>query len=77
MGWTSTQWSCGHEGSMQLYGKLTARYARVAHEAGRKCMICWLLDQWETDNDPRSKRDDKVKLASDIARGRGIAISTS
>jgi hypothetical protein len=60
---------------MQLYGKQSGRDSRVAYEAGRDCMACWLVGQWETKNDPRAKREDRYKLAAAIAEGKGIRIS--
>ncbi len=75
MAWETTEWACGHNGSMQLYGKQSGRDSQVAYEAGRKCMACWLVEQWETKNDPRSQREDRYKLAADIAEGKGKRIS--
>lgn len=77
MAWTNTKWACEHEGEMQLYGKSSARDSRVAYEAGRKCMCCWLVEQWEEENDPRAQREDRYKLAADIAAGKGIRINVS
>ena len=74
MGWQATEWACGHEGRMQLYGKQSGRDARVAYEAGRMCMACWLVDQWERSADPRAKRGDNFDLARAVARGKGIDI---
>ncbi len=74
MAWTPTKWACGHEGHMQLYGKHSARESKVAYEAGRVCMVCWLIDEWAESNDPRSKRDDRMQLAEKIAGGKGIRI---
>lgn len=74
MAWKRTEWACGHEGEMQLYGKQSARDSRVAYEAGRQCMACWLVEQWETKNDPRAKREDRYVLASKIAEGKGVRI---
>lgn len=74
MAWTTTEWACGHSGSMQLFGKGSARTAQVAKAAGMKCMACWLVEQWEKDNDPRSKREDRFKLAAEIARNKGKRI---
>ena len=68
-------WACGHAGRMQLYGKMAKRESRVACEAGRKCMACWLLEQWENNEDPRFGREDKLELASKIAAGKGIEIN--
>ena len=59
MAWTKTTWACGHEGSMQLYGKRAGRESQVAFEVGRQCMACWLVEQWETKNDPGAKREDR------------------
>lgn len=70
MAWEKTEWSCGHSGSMQLYGKMSGRYARTAWEAGRKCMACWLVEQWDAQNDPRAKREDRYVLAGKIAEGK-------
>lgn len=77
MAWESTEWACGHSGSMQLYGKMSDRDATTAREAGRQCMACWLVEQWETKDDPRAKREDRYKLASQIAEGKGKRISVS
>jgi len=74
MAWETTEWACGHKGSMQLYGKQSGRDARVAYEAGRKCMACWLVEQWEEKNDPRASREDRYKLAAQIAEGKGKSI---
>lgn len=74
MAWTTTEWACGHSGSMQLFGKTSARDAQVARAAGMKCMACWLVEQWENDNDPRAKREDRYKLAAGIARNKGKII---
>jgi len=59
---------------MQLYGKQANRDSRVAYEAGRQCMACWLVDQWESKNDPRAKREDRYKLAASIAESKGKRI---
>jgi len=75
MAWTEVEWSCGHTGEMQLYGKYTARENRVASEAGRQCFVCWLLEEWERTNDPRAKSPDRVNLALSIARNKGIRIN--
>ena len=75
MAWETTEWACGHSGSMQLSGKQSGRDSRVAYEAGKKCMACWLVEQWETKNDPRAKREDRYKLAAAIAEGKGKRIS--
>lgn len=74
MAWEKTEWACGHTGSMQLYGKLSGRDATVATQAGRKCMACWLVEQWEQSNDPRAQRMDRYKLAGDIAEAKGKRI---
>ncbi len=74
MAWETTEWACGHSGAMQLCGKQSGRDSRVAYEAGRKCMACWLVEQWEKSGDPRAKRVDRYKLAGDIAEGKGIRI---
>jgi len=74
MAWETTEWACGHSGSMQLYGKGSDRDATVAREAGRQCMACWLVEQWEAGNDPRAKREDRFKLAAQIAEGKGKRI---
>lgn len=75
MAWESTQWACGHRGSMQLLGKQSGRDATVAYEAGRQCMACWLIEQWEAKGDPRAKREDRFRLAVAIAEGKGKRIS--
>ena len=74
MAWTSTEWACGHTGSMQLYGKGSQRNSKVACEAGRQCMACWLVKQWEKESDPRAKREDRYKLAAGIAENKGKRI---
>jgi hypothetical protein len=74
MAWEKTKWACGHEGAMQLYGKQAGRDSRVAAEAGRDCMACWLIKQWEEKSDPRAKREDRYQLAGNIARGKGKKI---
>lgn len=75
MAWETTQWACGHTGAMQLYGKMSGRYATTASEAGRKCLACWLLERWEVEGDPRSNRADRWALAVAIAEGKGKRIS--
>ena len=74
MAWEKTEWACGHRGSMQLFGKNSGRDATVAREAGRQCMACWLVGQWEKENDPRAKREDRYRLAAQIAEGKGKRI---
>lgn len=74
MAWEKTVWACGHTGSMQLYGKMSGRDATVAKEAGRKCMACWLVGEWEAASDPRAKREDRYKLAAQIAENKGKRI---
>jgi hypothetical protein len=59
---------------MQLFGKNSARDATVAHEAGRDCMACWLVGQWEEKGDARAKREDRYRLAAQIAEGKGKRI---
>jgi wyosine [tRNA(Phe)-imidazoG37] synthetase (radical SAM superfamily) len=66
MAWTQVQWACGHNGAIQLYGKNSQRDARVTSESGRKCMACWLIEQWERDVDPRAQREDRYILAEAI-----------
>jgi hypothetical protein len=75
MAWTEMEWACGHSGSMQLYGKHSKRESTVAFEAGRQCMACWLVEQWEKEGDPRAKREDRYVLAAKIAEGKGKRIS--
>jgi hypothetical protein len=75
MAWEKTEWACGHSGSMQLYGKMSGRDSRTAWEAGRQCMACWLVGQWEAQSDPRAKREDRYILAGKIAEGKGKRIS--
>jgi len=77
MAWTNTEWACGHTGSMQLYGKGSARDAQVARAAGMDCMACWLVKQWEKESDPRAKREDRYKLAAGIAENKGKRIDVS
>lgn len=77
MAWEKTKWACGHEGYMQLYGKMSGREARVAYEAGRQCMACWLVEQWENEDDPRAKMEDRYKLAAAIAENKGKRINVS
>jgi len=72
MAWEGIDWSCGHEGSIQMYGPGAGRRARQASEAGRKCLACWLLERWEAEGDPRKG---KPELAVAIAEGKGIRIS--
>lgn len=71
MAWMATKWACGHGGQTRQIGPSAKRAARIAFEAGRKCMACWLLEQWEVKNDPRRGN---VQMARDIAEGRGIRI---
>ena len=68
MVWEPTDWACGHSGLMQLYGKGSGRDAQVARAAGRDCMACWLIGQWE---------EDRYKLAAQIAENKGIRIKVS
>lgn len=75
MAWVSTEWACGHSGSVQLYGRQSERDSRTAWESGRKCMACWLVEQWEAQGDPRAKREDRYMLAKAIAEGKGKRIS--
>jgi len=75
MAWQKTEWACGHTGSMQLYGKQDGRDARVAYEAGRQCMACWLVGEWEAKGDPRARREDRYRLAADIAEHKGKRIT--
>lgn len=77
MAWETTEWACGHTGSMQLYGKMSGRDARTAWEAGRQCFACWLLGEWEKSGDPRYKREDRFELAQAIAEHKGKRISGS
>ena len=75
MAWERTEWACGHSGSMQLYGPGSGRQATIAREAGRQCMACWLVEQWEKEGDPRAQREDRYALAAKIAEGKGKRIS--
>ena len=75
MAWETTEWACGHTGSMQLWGKMRVRESRVAHQAGRKCLACWLIEQWERENDPRANSPKRWKFAQTIAEDKGIRIS--
>lgn len=74
MAWESATWACGHEGSIQLYGKQSGRDARIASEAGRKCFACWLIEVWKKENDPRALREDRFELAKAIAENKGFRI---
>ena len=74
MGWEKTTWACGHEGAMQVYGKQAGRDSAIAAEAGRICLACWLVAQWEESNDPRAQREDRYTLAGAIAKGKGKRI---
>ena len=75
MAWETTEWACGHTGSMQLYGKMSGRYSRVAYEAGKDCMACWLIEQWGASGDPRATNPKRWEFATAIAEGKGIRIS--
>ena len=75
MAWTKTEWGCGHTGEMQLYGKSSSRDAQVARAAGMDCLACWLVEQWENNNDPRALRTDRYKLAAQIAENKGKRIN--
>ena len=75
MAWESAEWACGHKGSIQLLGPGARRKSRLAYEAGRKCMACWLLDQWTQQGDPRAARPDARTLAIAVAGGKGIRIA--
>lgn len=75
MAWNEITWACGHEGRMQLYGKSSARKSRLALEAGRQCMVCWLIDRWEAEGDPRASREDRENLAAGIAANKGKEIN--
>ena len=74
MAWESTEWACGHSGSMQLYGKRSGRDSRVAYEAGKRCLACWLINQWSEKDDPRYNNPRRWGLATSIAEGKGIRI---
>ena len=74
MAWEATEWACGHNGSMQLYGKMVGRHVRIAYEAGKKCLACWLISQWIEKNDPRAENPKRWELATSIAEGKGISI---
>jgi len=50
---------------------------KFARAAGRDCMVCWLIGQWEKEKDPRAKREDRYKLAAQIAENKGIRIKVS
>lgn len=75
MAWEKTEWACGHSGSMQLLGPGSGRQATIAREAGRQCMACWLVGQWEKEGDPRAQREDRYALAAKIAEGKGKRIA--
>ena len=75
MAWETTEWACGHTGSMQLYGKMSGRDSRVAYEAGKSCMACWLIEQWIAKSDPRANNPRRWEFATAIAEGKGIRIS--
>ena len=75
MAWESTEWACGHSGSMQLYGKMSGRDSRVAYEAGRDCLACWLAKQWITKGDPRATSPRRWQFAKAIAEGKGVRIA--
>lgn len=47
----------------------------IAREAGRQCMACWLVEQWEKENDPRANREDRFALAAKIAENKGKRIN--
>ena len=74
MAWETTEWACGHTGSMQLYGKMSGRDSRVAYEAGRKCIGCWLIEQWVSKGDPRATNPGRWEFAKAIAEAKGIRI---
>ena len=74
MAWYNISWSCSHNGRMQLYGAGRKREGRIAYEAGRKCLACWLVEQWEKTSDPRAKREDRYLLAGQIAAKKLIDI---
>ena len=75
MAWETTEWACGHTGSMQLYGKMSGRDSKVAYEAGRKCLACWLVEQWVEKNDPRAHNTKRWEMATAIAGGKNIKIT--
>lgn len=74
MAWEDATWACGHEGTIQLFGKHSARNAHIARQAGRVCFACWLIGQWEEKKDPRASREDRFDLAKAIAEGKGVRI---
>ena len=74
MAWETTEWACGHDGSMQLYGKMSGRNSRVAYEAGKNCMACWLIEQWIAKGDPRADNPRRWGFATAIAEGKGRRI---
>ena len=77
MAWESVTWACGHEGRIQLTGPQRNRNATVAREAGKDCMACWLVGQWEATSDPRAARPDRLELAASIAESRGKRINVA
>lgn len=74
MAWTKTEWACGHTGEMQLIGPHADRRSKVAFAAGRACLSCWLVGQWDAQGDPRASFPDRYILAGKIAEGKGIRI---
>ena len=74
MAWETTEWACGHTGTIQLYGPQRQRDSRIASEAGRKCFACWLVEKWEQEGDPRATRPDRYRLAAAIAENKNIRI---
>lgn len=74
MPWESTEWSCGHNGDMQLYRKATGSLTRAANTTKRKCVACWLVERWMAKSDPRAKNAKRWELAKAIAENRGIRI---
>ena len=74
MTWETTEWACGHTGSIQLYDKMSGRNSKVAYEAGRKCLACWLIEQWIAKGDPRANNPKRWEFAQAIAEGKSIRI---
>jgi len=74
MAWETTEWACGHTGKIQLYGPQRQRDSRIASEAGRKCFVCWLVEKWAQEGDPRATKPDRYRLAAAIAENKGIRI---
>ena len=74
MGWETIKWTCQHEGRMQMYGPHKSRDYKVAWQRERKCMVCWLIDQWRADDGAKYASARMVTTALDICGRKSIEL---